>query len=337
MTAARDPLTTRVHGAVAAADRMAPPPDRAEQPAGPANAVDAIPVALSLSGPDRAAIRRWIEGVAGWQPVEAEAAGLVPPVLAVVDATGPPPPPGLPTVLLVRPEDDPLTVARTAARVRPGAVVRWPADRDTLLQVAGAVIGAGGVSADEVAHLRVAGASGGVGTTTVALALGGLVAWRARDVLVVSHGAVPSPVERMLTAEALSGAGAWHAATPARGLPGLRVVRAPGPVGEGRVDPGPASLVVRDLGVDEECDILVVRRDAAGLAALERSAAAVVVVVDAGVASPGAVTAASRSRRVVVVPASVRVARAALAGRVPAGLPGAWLRALAPALEGARF
>jgi hypothetical protein len=50
--------------------------------------IDALPVRLALRGPHRDAIRRWIESVAGWQPVEDDAAQLVPPRLVVADVPG---------------------------------------------------------------------------------------------------------------------------------------------------------------------------------------------------------------------------------------------------------
>ncbi|MDQ4130712.1 MAG: hypothetical protein M3133_06970, partial [Actinomycetota bacterium] len=51
-------------------------------------AVDALPVRLCLAGSHAAAIRRFIEGIVGWQPVERAAAPLVPPVLTVCDVAG---------------------------------------------------------------------------------------------------------------------------------------------------------------------------------------------------------------------------------------------------------
>jgi len=112
------------------------------------------------------------------------------------------------------------------------------------------------------------------------------------------------------------------------------VLRVSGPPADADIDPAPASLVIRDTGVTEDVDVLVLRRDAAGVAALRDAVAAVVVVVDHGLAPIRAVRAAAGNRRVVSVPWSARVARAAIVERVPAGLPGAWLRALAPALGG---
>jgi hypothetical protein len=56
----------------------------------------------------------------------------------------------------------------------------------------------------------------------------------------------------------------------------------------------------------------------------------VVVVVGDGPASPRAVSEAIGGRRRLDLPWSVRVGRAGLVGRVPASLPGSFVRALLP-------
>ena len=76
------------------------------------------------------------------------------------------------------------------------------------------------------------------------------------------------------------------------------------------------------------------RADGPGLAAAGRTTAAAVVVIGSGPAATSAVAAACGSRRRVHLPRSARVARAGLAGRVPAGLPGSWLRPLLPLARG---
>lgn len=294
---------------------------------------DALPVALGAAGAHADAVRRFVEGVLGWQVVDASTAALVPPVLRLVDVAGAQPASDLPAVLLVDEGADPAAAAAAAVRCGAAAVLGWPAERDRLRAVA-STITATSQGAAAAAELTVGGAAGGVGTTTVALALGGLLAWRQRPALVLSHGSVPLPPGPVRSVADLAGAGTWDGAVPAPGLGSLRVVRASQPARGAPVDTGPAAVVVRDLGVEPDADVLVLRRDAAGLAALRATGCAVVVVVDWGPASRRSVRAAAGRRRLVTVPWSVRVARAGLAGRVPAGLPGNWLRALRPALHG---
>lgn len=295
-------------------------------------ATDALPVRLALAGPHATAVGRWVESVVGWQAVDATASRLVPPVLALADVLGAcAAPPGLPLVLLVADDDHPTAAAATAAGA--AAVVAWPRDRDQLVEAASAVVAA--PRPRETLELGVGGAAGGVGTTTVALALGGLLAWQRQPTLVLTHGAVPGPGGRGIPVEELAGVPVWDLAAPSPGAPALRVLRLPGPVPTEVVEAAPAALVVRDLGVDVAGDVLVIRRDRAGLGALTRSAAAVAVVMDTGPAPSRLLVRAAGGRRLVTVPWSARVAQATFVGRVPAGLPGSWLRALQPVLAGA--
>lgn len=293
--------------------------------------IDALPVRLSLRGAHREAIRRWVETVAGWQPVEGDAAQIVPPRAVLADAPGADGAvdDGLPMVLLVGDDTDPVVAA--AAGTHAAAVLRWPHDRDRVPEQVAALIGRerrGGV-----ATVTVGGAAGGVGTTTVALALGGLAAWHVGPALVVSHGTVHAPTTRTWDAAALTGAGTWDAADPVPGVAGLRVVRLAAPAPRCEVDPGAARFVVQDVGPDEDVDVLVVRRDRAGLTALSRSTAALVVLADVGMAPARAVDDAAGGRRLVTVPWSPRVGRAGLRRQVPAAIPGSWLRRISPALS----
>ncbi len=294
---------------------------------------DALPVDLRLGGDHADGIRGWVEGIAGWQPVDGATAALVPPVLTLVDCAAEHAAVSTPVLLLTTADDTPVDAARAAGRWRPDAVAVWPDDRDRLPAMAADLVAHADPEESSAAELRVGGAAGGVGTTTVALALGGLTAWRGRRTLVVTHGAVPSPCPAPVAPGDLAGTQTWATATAARGVPGLRVVRASAPVDREPVAPGGAELVVRDVGVHDDVDVLVVRRDGAGVEALAHTVAAAVVVTDVGAASPASVRQAAGARRVVTVPWSARVGRAGLAGRVPAGLPGSWLRALAPVLR----
>lgn len=298
---------------------------------------DAMPVVAQVAGPHATSIRRYLESVAGWQAVDERTAALVPPRLAVVDVAGAASAgdPSLPVILVVSGDDDPAEAARAA--IGASRVVTWPLGRGGLA-AAGADVGGGTASGAEAAArvIRVAGASGGVGTTTVALALGGIAAWGHTRTLLLTHGAVPAPGGRPVAPEDLGGTGVWDAADPAPGVPGLRVLRLARPSVDDPVDSGPADLTIRDLGTGEDTDVLVVRRDRAGIEAVGRSRAAVVVVVDIGPAPRRVVARALDGRRVVVLPSSARVAAAGLAGAVPARLPGAWLRRLVPVLGGRR-
>ncbi len=298
-------------------------------------ATEALPVRLVLAGPHSVSVGRWVESVAGWQAVEAAASRLVPPVLTLADVAGAGAAPAdLPLVLLVAEDDEPRAAA--AAATRSSALVPRPTERRELVEVTAAVSLAATPRPLETLELRVGGAAGGVGTTIVALALGGLVAWRGRPTLVLSHGTVPCPGGRSGVPEELSGVHVWDLATPAPGVPSLRVLRLPAAVADDGLETAPATLVVRDLGVDLSGDVLVVRRDRSGLEALTRSAAGVTLVSDTGAAPWRSLERAAGGRRLVRLPWSMRVAQAALVGRVPAGLPGSWLRALAPVLSGTR-
>ncbi len=289
------------------------------------SSTEALPVRLCLAGSEAGAVNRWVASL-GWQSVGADPAVPVTPVLTVADV------PavladgtlrdGEDVVLLVN-DDAPVLAARAASHPLVREVIGWPDGRDSLPGTAERLLARRGrVAVDD---LRVAGGAGGVGTTTVALALAGLAAWKGHPTLVLGSTGGPSsggPIGE------LEGATAWRGADEVPGVRGLRSLAVEDPtvpVGE-----GPASLVVRDLGVATETDVLVIRRDRAGLGAATCTSAGVIVAVDAGPAATTAVQRAAAGRRLVTVDWSARVARAGLRDRVPAGLPGSWLRALEP-------
>lgn len=294
--------------------------------------VEALPVLVSARGPHAAEIRRWLEGVAGWQPVDAETARLVPPLLMVADVqAGDLGGAEIPRILLVNDDDRPCAAAVAARGAH--AVVRWPDERDRLAVVAEDLSHppTGGTAAYQ---LRVGGASGGVGTTTVALAVAGLIAWSGDSVLVVGHGPTPVPDVPRRRPEDLLSAGTWDAAAPVPGVRALRVVLTEQPALDAAIDAGPADWVVRDVGCAEEADVMVLRPDRSGLRALHDATSPVAVVIGDGPASERALAAVASRRRYIHLPWSARVARAGLAQRVPAGIPGSWLRRLRPALHG---
>ncbi len=302
----------------------------------PADAtLEALPVALDLGAPDAARVEAWIEGVLGWQPVSGDGVGLAPRarVVDVAAATRSGRDAELPTVLLVAGDDAAVAVADAAVRVRPEAVVAWPDRRDDLAGTVARLLAVPTATAAGASDLRVGGAAGGVGTTTVCLALAALTAWRSGPTLAVTHGAVPLEVARVVAVTGLAGPRAWGDAHTVPGIPDLRVVVAEGPAATAAVA-AEGAAVIRDVGVHDEADVLCVRRDRTGIGAVETTAAAAIVVLDEGPVPSAAVRAAAAGRRLVTVPRSTRVARAAALRRVPALLPGSYLRALAGVVGG---
>lgn len=292
---------------------------------------DAIPIELRADGQLEVQVRAWVESTLGWQVVEPDTG--VPPVCALV-APGGAHPPSAPPVLLVPPGQDAAAVARAAVELGARAVLRWPDDRGDLPATVARIAASRDEGRSSAGEIAIAGASGGVGTSTVALAVAGLAAWSGAPTLVVARTPLPVVPRRVFAPDDLAGAGTWDAATRLPGVPGLRLAATDRDAAEAPVDPGGARLIVRDLGTRlDDADVLVARCDRPGLVAAEATAAAVVVLVGEGPAPPRAVAAALGDRRVVRVPWSVRVARAGWSGRVPTSLPGAWLRRLRPVLS----
>ncbi|MFU8840732.1 MAG: hypothetical protein ACNA8R_08400 [Nitriliruptoraceae bacterium] len=298
----------------------------------------ALPVAVDVGEPTAAAVRAWCEGTLGWQVVEGDDGDPVPPVVRLVDhradveATGRPAAAAAgselhqATVLLLPDGVEAAPAAEAARRLRPAAVLRWPAQRDHLPELVERVLASGRDGWIGVPSLLVGGSAGGVGTTTVAWALGGLRAWAGTPTLVAVRGGGLSP--RAVPTAALGAADLWAAADPRPGVDGLRSVRladhAPPPQ---VVDPA-IGAVVLDAGVTSEVDVLVCRLDRAGVAALEGTGAAVTVVVGEPLLPNRSVRDLLGGRPVVWLPWSARVARAGLRDRVPADLPGSFLAAL---------
>lgn len=299
--------------------------------------LEALPVLLDLRGADADRLRRAIEGELGWQPVAPD--GAVPPRLRLADVRAverwevAPVGSGPPLLLIVAPGDPPERAAAVALRAGAAAVHPWPSPVAGLAAAVARLVRDSHASAGPPQECwRIGGAAGGVGTTTVALALGGLLAWEGAQVLVVAHGWVPGSVAAQVQAAALAAPGLERVARGVRGVPGLRVLRAAGDTAACRVHAGPREVVVRDDGVAADVDVLVCRRDPAGLEAISETTAGAIVVCDEGVVPLAELRRRAGGRRMVVVPRSVRVARAAALGRVPASLPGSWLRALRPVL-----
>ncbi|MCC5949227.1 MAG: hypothetical protein JJT89_12305 [Nitriliruptoraceae bacterium] len=303
--------------------------------AGPAQA---LPVTCAVPEPLGAAVRDWIGASTPWQVVDDELAALVPPAVvlrgvgggadAAVEPAGRRHPGGPPVIVLVGSDDDPVEVGRAAARWATERLLRWPQERERLPALVDEAL------ADEVPTtapervLRVGGAAGGVGTTTVALCLAGLLAWHGERVLVGIRGAGHTP--RVVPAAGLAGPGVFARADAVAGLDRCRRVLLvdDDPVPEPS-DPELDRLVV-DLGVATEADVLVFQPDRAGMAALEATTAGALVCNGPGPIPLARVRAAARGRVVTTLERSARVARAAVADRVPAGVPGRWLAPLHP-------
>jgi hypothetical protein len=292
----------------------------------------AVPVRLELTGDHAASVRGWVEGVLGWQPVDEATDELVPPAVRFVDAAEAATRPGrrsIPTVLLVADDAAAGAAATLAQVVAPDLVVAWPSGRDRLADAVAALLARPATTAGDLRTLRVGGAAGGVGTTTVALVLGGLVGWSDRRCVTVLRPPAPVPDLRVVPVDAVGATELWSRSTPLPGVPATRVI---GVVGGGAPAPSDPHLEVAvvDAGVDDDVDVLVCRPDAAALERLTTTTAAAVVVVGDGPASPGDLARAAGGRHGIRLPWSARVARAALLGRVPGALPGRFVQRLQP-------
>lgn len=291
----------------------------------------ALPVAVAVADRCAGEVRRHVEGVLGWQPVDGDTAAVVPPALRLVSpatpAGGEDP---TPAVLLLEDGLEPVAAARAGARHRPVATLGWPRDRDQLAATAARVLATEPRGPGERDVVRVAGAGGGVGVSTVVLALAGLAAWRDRRVLAVVGPGAPVGDVRRIPADALGAHDLLRRATTLPGVPGAAVVCVDGAVGEVDRTATGADLVVVDAGRDADADVLVCRPDRAALEQLATTTAGAVVVNGDGPVRERELARAVGRRVWVSLPHSTRVSRAGLRARVPAGLPGSWLRRLVP-------
>jgi hypothetical protein len=290
----------------------------------------ALPVAVDVDDRLAVEVRDHVEGVLGWQPVDEATAALVPPVLRLVTPGAAVADGQVPCVLLLPEGTSAADAARAGARHRAEVSVAWPAERAGLAQrVAPLLVAPRPSVARDVIH--VAGAAGGVGTSTVTLAIAGLAAWRGARALAVLAPGAPLDGVRTVDPAAVAADDLYGRATPVPGVAGARAVML-STAGRPADDLGSAGadLVVVDAGARADGDVLVCRPDRAALERLAVTTAGAVVVNGHGPAPWSALNQAAGGRRLVTLPSSVRVARAALAGRVPASLPGSWLRRLEP-------
>lgn len=278
--------------------------------------IDDLPVVVALPAPLDATVTAWVERDLGWQVVDP--AGPLPPVIALADASCG----GLPWIAVTDgPPDDGTVTAQLAAGAED--VVGWPDGRERIPLVATRV--------DVTRRVRprgrrvsVAGVAGGVGTSTIALAIGGLLAWGGAAVLVVGGDAVLG----------LAGAsGPMPSAGAHVGVAGVAGLS----VSAGSRDAAGAAwtgdVVVVDDGtrVTPSTTVVVTRPDAGLRRARDLDRPAVV--------NGRLPLGPSEARRVLGqvplahLPWSVRVARAGLGGRLPSGLPGRWLDELGTGLR----
>lgn len=288
-----------------------------------------ITVAVALGGVLGEEVAAFVETEAGWQLVGVDG----PPRPAFVLCAAPLP--GRPSIVVV---DGVPDATEVRGHLAAGAVdvVGWPGDRQRLLTAPLRVRRPAAATAGAPV-LRIAGAAGGAGTSTVALAVAGLLAWSGRSALVVGGddllalaglGVWTGPGAVEVSALDSADAGAEVAALR-REVPGVDGLSALGGGGLVRATVGwPDDVVVVDSGqsIDAETDLVCARPDVS-LQRLARGRHRVVIVGD-GPLDAGQVRAALGYDPVGRLPDSARVARAALAGRVPSGLPGSWLRLL---------
>lgn len=281
--------------------------------------IEDLPVTVALPAPLSTHVATWVERDLGWQVVDA--AGALAPALALADRECG----ALPWIAVT---DGPPAAEHVRRHLTSGAVdvVGWPQDRLRIPLLAAQIEQGRGTAAAETTRLTVAGVAGGVGTSTIALAIGGLLAWSGAAALV-------SGDTELLALAGVNGQGGSHhdgtLAPPAPaavlGISGLSVVGTGADVTAGAWS---GDVVVVDAGTTVTPEtVLVVSRADRGLRRAGASGRPVVVIGDQPLGG-------REARRLlgapplVQLPLSTRVARAGLEGRVPTALPGAWLREL---------
>jgi hypothetical protein len=310
-----------------------------------------LPVAVELSGALGEEVAAWVEAQAGWQVVAPE--GPPAPAVSLVDQVD-----GRSScVVVVEGETD---LARTRAELLAGAVdvIAWPDERERLLEAPQRLRAGMEPATSGPAVFRIAGVAGGVGTSTVALALGGLLAWAGQAVVVVGG----DDLLRLCGLAPWSGPGADELAeldpagaakevdTLARAVAGVDGLRVLGGSGQavGSAAGWGVGVVVADLGTVARhrgggqprgkavrsaagADLLVGTPDAR-LRAVEGETVCPAVVVGEGGLGKQGVRRMLGQAPVGWLASSARVARAGLVGRVPSGLPGSWLASLHEAI-----
>lgn len=297
-----------------------------------------ITVGVALAPPLADEVTAWAEAEAGWEVVGPD--GPPAPRLVLADRVRA----DRPTVVV---RDGRVDAELVRAALDEGAVdvLAWPDERDRLLAAPARVRTVD--TGQAVATLRVAGVAGGAGTSTVAMAVAGILAWSGRETVVVGdHGTSllagivrwdgpgAGEIATLPTADA-----AGEVAALAVAVPGVARLRLLGGLPPGEPPPAttgwPADVVVVDAGRHRSGHELLVAPSDARLVAARDTPGPLVVVGEAPLSPSQAAQVAGRAPAA-VLPRSARVAAAALRGRVPADLPGTWLRrlrAVLPALQ----
>jgi hypothetical protein len=281
--------------------------------------IEDLPVAVALSPPLDTWVATWVERDLGWQVVDP--AGPLAPVLALADRACA----ALPWIAVTEGAPD---AEQIRSHLTSGAVdvVGWPQDRLRIPLLAAQIDQGRAGAASGTTRITVAGVAGGVGTSTVALAIGGLLAWSGAAVLVSGDAELVTLAGSRQPADRRHH-GPHRSAAPSTvdGVPRLSVVDAGADIAASAWS---GDIVVVDAGTAVTADTtLVVSRPDRGLRRANASNRPVVLVGD----QPLSVRDARRllgAALLAHLPISARVARSALQGRVPAALPGAWLRDL---------
>jgi hypothetical protein len=280
--------------------------------------IEDLPVTVALSPPLDTWVATWVERDLGWQVVDPS--GPLTPVLALADRVCA----SLPWIAVT---DGSPGAEQIRSHLTSGAVdvVGWPQDRLRIPLLAAQIDqGRAGASAG-TSRITVAGVAGGVGTSTVALAIGGLLAWSGAVVLVSGTADMVTLAASRRPADLHHGTYGSTAPSAVEGVPRLSVVDRGTDVAASAWS---GDVVVVDAGTSVTADTtLVVTRPDRGLRRASATNRPVVVVGD----QPLSVRDARRllgAALLAHLPTSARVARAALESRVPASLPGAWLRDL---------
>lgn len=301
-----------------------------------------LPVAVDLPGLLGQEVTGYVEGEAGWQVVTG--GGPLAPVLALAPEVRP----GPPCVVVV-------AGSPSAEQVRDGLlhgaldVLGWPVDRERLLE-APLRARTNGRRAGGPRVMGLAGLAGGAGTSTVALALGGLLAWSGRPTVVVGDDDLlalcgidgwrgPGAPELSELEPAAAGAELGSLVRPVPGIEGLTVLGG-GTAGLRSTSGWKVGAVVADLrtvapagAARAGADLVLVRPDSSLRAAIALPADVGVLVTGSGPLDRAGVRRLLGVPPVGWLPEDARVARAGVRGRVPSSLPGTWLRLLRAALS----
>ncbi len=294
-----------------------------------------LPVCVELPGALGEEVAAFVEGEAGWQVVGDS--GPLTPVLTMAASLRP----GVATVVVT---DGAAGQAAVREALLGGAldVVAWPEERTRLLE-APLRIRAAAAAGNAPAVCRVAGAGGGAGTSTIALTIAALAGWAGRRALVVGGDDLlalaglspwqgPGAGELAVLDAAAAAAEVAGLALPVPAVDGLRVLGGGGLVRD--VAGWPADLVVVDQRAPtslQHADMVVARPD--GCLRAAAGALGKVLVNGEGPLDAGGMRRALGRSPAGRLPASGRVARAGVLGRVPSGLPGSWVAQLRAVME----